>query len=363
MTFFNKKEEVLDVQLTQLGKYLLSKGKLKPKFYAFSDDEILYDPSYAGSSRNETARESSDRIQKDTQRLRTFYEHDGVETRIKALNGHTVEKPRGHGWQARIKGRTEEMPFDQAYGEDTIAEEKMGSDDRNLVRNLIGNSTIGVREVPSWNIESLYDGTIESVNISSSSPNVGIKRPVLNFEVDYTVEGFEIRASDAHDTEDTDVLSPENSTDPRTYLGYTGLEREINFLDNFKAKVDSDAIIFSIVENNVDYDLTNFDFEFYEIETKEVNPRANNAETEQLRKLYFSNDYADAEKDRYIEHYFEVETDASVASFYGFDIHGTNRKKLISGLKKSIKEYRDFLEESPGSTGDLTLGDLGEDCD
>ena len=41
MTFFNKKEEVLDVQLTQLGKYLLSKGKLKPHFYVFSDDEIF----------------------------------------------------------------------------------------------------------------------------------------------------------------------------------------------------------------------------------------------------------------------------------------------------------------------------------
>ena len=41
MSFFNKKEEVLDVQLTQLGKYLLSKGKLKPVYYVFSDDEIL----------------------------------------------------------------------------------------------------------------------------------------------------------------------------------------------------------------------------------------------------------------------------------------------------------------------------------
>ncbi len=43
MTFFNKKEEVIEIELTQYGKYLLSKGKFRPVFYAFSDDEILYD--------------------------------------------------------------------------------------------------------------------------------------------------------------------------------------------------------------------------------------------------------------------------------------------------------------------------------
>jgi len=38
MEFFNKKEEVLDVQLTEYGKYLLSQGRMKPAFYAFYDD-------------------------------------------------------------------------------------------------------------------------------------------------------------------------------------------------------------------------------------------------------------------------------------------------------------------------------------
>ena len=40
--FFNKKEEMLEVQLTEYGKYLLSMGKLDPAYYAFFDDEILY---------------------------------------------------------------------------------------------------------------------------------------------------------------------------------------------------------------------------------------------------------------------------------------------------------------------------------
>ena len=47
-TYFNKKEEVIAIELTQYGKYLLSKGKLKPEFYSFYDDDVLYDGSHGG---------------------------------------------------------------------------------------------------------------------------------------------------------------------------------------------------------------------------------------------------------------------------------------------------------------------------
>ena len=41
MEFFNKKEEVIDIKLTQYGKYLLSQGKFKPVFYSFSDESSV----------------------------------------------------------------------------------------------------------------------------------------------------------------------------------------------------------------------------------------------------------------------------------------------------------------------------------
>jgi hypothetical protein len=46
MTFFNKKEEVIEIQLTQYGKFLLSQGKFKPVYYDFDDDDVLYDGEY-----------------------------------------------------------------------------------------------------------------------------------------------------------------------------------------------------------------------------------------------------------------------------------------------------------------------------
>lgn len=58
MTFFNKKEEVIEIELTQFGKILHSRGKLKPSYYAFYDDDIIYDDAY-GSSDND----AEDRIE------------------------------------------------------------------------------------------------------------------------------------------------------------------------------------------------------------------------------------------------------------------------------------------------------------
>ena len=44
--FLNKKEQVYDLKLTSYGKYLLSIGRFKPVYYAFFDDNVLYDKTY-----------------------------------------------------------------------------------------------------------------------------------------------------------------------------------------------------------------------------------------------------------------------------------------------------------------------------
>lgn len=43
MEFFNKKEEVIEVILTQKGKELFSQGKFNPAYYSFHDTDIVYD--------------------------------------------------------------------------------------------------------------------------------------------------------------------------------------------------------------------------------------------------------------------------------------------------------------------------------
>lgn len=68
MTFFNKKEDVLKIELTPYGRSLLSNGKLMPKYYAFFDDDIIYDIQFGGDTENQIDIKS--RILDDTPRLR-----------------------------------------------------------------------------------------------------------------------------------------------------------------------------------------------------------------------------------------------------------------------------------------------------
>jgi hypothetical protein len=79
MTFFNKKTDVIDIELTPYGRYLLSIGKLKPKFYDFSDDDVLYDVSADGASK-ESPNDAHNRIVTDTPKLKTLYLTKGVES-------------------------------------------------------------------------------------------------------------------------------------------------------------------------------------------------------------------------------------------------------------------------------------------
>jgi len=83
MSFFNKKEEVIDLQLTQFGKTLLSKGKFKPAYYQFFDDNIIYDSNYAGFLESQNS--SAARI-KDNSYQKTQYIFKGAETKMTQFN-------------------------------------------------------------------------------------------------------------------------------------------------------------------------------------------------------------------------------------------------------------------------------------
>ena len=50
MSFFDKKEDVLEIVLTPHGRSLLSKGKLMPAYYSFLDDDVIYDVASVGDT-------------------------------------------------------------------------------------------------------------------------------------------------------------------------------------------------------------------------------------------------------------------------------------------------------------------------
>ena len=70
MSYFDPKEEVIDLKLTPHGEFLLSIGKLNPVFYAFFDDDIVYDNNWA-SVTTEKQNQTEPRIQEETPRMHT----------------------------------------------------------------------------------------------------------------------------------------------------------------------------------------------------------------------------------------------------------------------------------------------------
>ena len=63
--FLDKKERVIDLQLTPYGKHRLSVGQLRPSYYAFFDTGIVYDSKYAGFEESQS--KVHERIKTETQ--------------------------------------------------------------------------------------------------------------------------------------------------------------------------------------------------------------------------------------------------------------------------------------------------------
>lgn len=80
MKFIDKKERVMDLKLTSYGHYLLSSGKFEPAFYAFYDDNVLYDGAYAQIT--ESANKIHDRIKNKTQYLESQVLFEDVENKL-----------------------------------------------------------------------------------------------------------------------------------------------------------------------------------------------------------------------------------------------------------------------------------------
>jgi len=103
MEFFDKKEEVLDIELTEYGRQLLSQGRWKPDTYAFFDDDILYDSEAGGETEKQNS--ARRRIKYNTPSMKTQPYIQGAETRVKNFHSSvkgTFDAAANAGTRSRI---------------------------------------------------------------------------------------------------------------------------------------------------------------------------------------------------------------------------------------------------------------------
>jgi hypothetical protein len=231
MAFKNKREEVLDIKLTQFGKNLLSRGAFKPEFYRFFDDGVIYDRKYAGLS--EPQNDIEDRIKTDLQ-LDTQYLVKGIETRFDA----ETEK---------INSGEREVFLEIKRDIDPIEKEK-------LLQFPLANCTLGSQDMPYF---SLLTHTTDIQNSASVQylTQSGIQTKIPQIEL---LPSYNVTLDNTQQIDDPGTLY-----DSETYLDLTSMK--VEFIDKTFIEVDPEHFAISLDEFNVPYTKENFDLELYEI--------------------------------------------------------------------------------------------------
>jgi hypothetical protein len=228
MKFLNKKEQVLDIQLTPYGKQKLSMGELKPTYYAFFDDNIAYDRRYFTSASLELQNDIHKRIKEETQYLETQAIFKQV------LSGTLVAG-------GIISDVTLTQP-DNIYTTDSfIGDALLQSEQSNVApawKVVAMQSTIS-SSVP------VFTGSLITSREAETERNRGIVQINLNANYDLKAQVFQpsVAIDDIRDTERTSDL----------------------FADNTVAKLEYDDPLIYVEELNTELLTDNFLIEVFEV--------------------------------------------------------------------------------------------------
>jgi hypothetical protein len=286
MTFFNKKEEVFDIQLTQYGKHLLSRGEFTPFYYAFFDDGVVYDSKHGGF--DETQNSTGDRIQNKTPSIRTQHAFNGAETRIA---------------QERVSQLRQEQLLSLTC--------------------QLGNGKIDTDKIPAWDLK-LYQGRIDNVEpeilrLTGSSEGATIPTqqiPQIEVRCEYATY-----INDINEIDPTDLSHDLDSI----LVGYDDNASSI-FDDGTFVQLKTEDLLIELMENNTDFEMQNFDIEVFIVDSEELAPIGT---IERLKRLMFKKppatiindilldeaeipEYEDETGPQYVEYYFDIFVDKEI---------------------------------------------------
>ena len=251
MEFFDKKQDVLDVKLTPYGRYLLSIGRLKPSYYSFFDDDIIYDGKYAGLT--ETQNDIEDRIIRNSPRLKQQATYTGIETNFKRQTKllKSASQVGAHGHEL-VKGQPTPLAY-MNYQHSLERDYSLGMP--------LGKTSLDNDKPPSWRA-LMMSGKITSSTRTLEDQTVGssLRIPQLNIDLTYYLTAHNI------------------NTESREELEFKALKKNNHvqfspiFDDGTYLKIEGQHILMMLEEMNVQFEKENFDIEVYEevIEEKRI---------------------------------------------------------------------------------------------
>ena len=235
MTFFNPKEEVLDIKLTQYGRHLLSKGKMKPVYYAFFDEGVLYDAASAGIT--ETKNSAETRIQDETTTMKT---------------------------QHCFTGR-DEFLFD-GIGDDGLIEDENRAElavyERlHTLTDPLGTTELGSTKMPFFTM-TMLDGEIDNTKTTQTGSTRTSNVPV-GTDTFYSQQELRIPQIEIDVKYNIAVVDPSNldiSFDLDPILSSTRA-----YGDGLAVAIGTDDIMILLEEGNTACEKENFDIEVFEM--------------------------------------------------------------------------------------------------
>ena len=346
MEFFNKKEEVIDLQLTQYGKYLLSLGRFKPVYYAFYDDGVIYDSQYMGFSENQN--NSHPRIQENTPNLKTLH------------NFHSIEDDMTRAVQAKNSGK-------EALAQLMI---QPTPEKAQILVNPLANSQLATDKAPSWNVSALSGriltgSTTSTLTLSSSATVLNI--PQIEVDIRYRP-----RVKSVED------LTTEQENGINTNYALEVVDARV-FDDGTYISIDKDNLILQILEENVPQGNDNFEIEFFSIEDVKTNNKVKNTTSiEQLNQLRLlaepdlvvndilldkieGNTLEPSQIDSsFADYYFEIELDDEIDAAIICELIKNGDKDLYKFARKDFdceEQQNKFKFNTP-----YTQDDIADEC-
>lgn len=286
MKFLDQKEQVIDLQLTQHGKRLLSQGIFKPVYYAFGDDDVLYDSDYASASYNERQSDIEPRIQEKTPRLSVQANYASAESLVP--NDASLLSQR--------------LPrYNYALKEDP--------DKHTPIKFKLGTSSPQSDKLPAWSVAFL-NGELSGSSYTYTDVEGEIHYiPQLNAKINYNIK-IKTKPPATLAAEVLGILNPDEDV-----LG----ELSPVHADGSFVEVKDDYILLRILENNVPFSKENYDLEVYDVlrDGAELRPLSLSSDREENQFLVEDVDGSDAgdlndrvsEADYYVEALVDDEVD------------------------------------------------------
>jgi len=262
MKFMNKKEQVLDIQLTPYGEYLISQGRFKPEYYSFYDDNILYESQYAGYADSQNNIEP--RTQEDTPQLETqvvFSDREGFVKRaladVDTVVGATITVPIRHPLI-----NSHNISQDPREITDSFFERyKYG------LQHCLGRSDILKTDAPAWSVSMLRGEITGSAKAITGSNTPVINIPQLDVTLTYKI----------------------NTVSDRQFISDT--ELAIQYPNGQYLDVKPEILLAQVLEKNAEFTKENFDIEVFEVLSGPL-PGMIDSTVEELRPLKFKRPYS-----------------------------------------------------------------------